>query len=102
MWNHPCPPDIITALVSGKTPGGTLTNSDLELSDLVLHEATLLDVCPDANMAAPRSGLDNTPTVSCITRVAYNINPVIADLLYIRMLHLRQFFLKPSVFYHPG
>ena len=30
------------------------------------------------------------------------INPVVADLLRLRALHLRQFFLNPSFFYHPG
>ena len=64
MWCYLWPPDIIEALVSDKNPGGTLNNYDLKLADLVLHEATLLDVCPDANMAAPHSRSDNTPTVS--------------------------------------
>ena len=39
-------------------------NSDLELSDLVLYEATLLEAVPDACMATSRSSLDNTLTVS--------------------------------------
>ena len=30
------------------------------------------------------------------------INQVVADLLRIRALHSSKFFLKPSVFYHPG
>ena len=30
------------------------------------------------------------------------INPVVADLLCLHALHLRQFFLNPSVFYHLG
>ena len=92
VWHCPWTPDIIAALILVKNPGGALTNSDLKLSDLVLHVDTLLDVCPDANMATPRSGLDNTPTVSWSTREAYTINPVVADLLRIRTLHLRKFF----------
>ena len=43
-------------------PEGTLTNSNLELAALVLHEAALLETCPEAKMAAPQSVLDNTPT----------------------------------------
>ena len=43
-------------------------------------------------MAAPRSGLDNTPTVSWSTREAPAINPVVADLLRICALHSCQFF----------
>ena len=53
-------------------------------------------------MAAPRSGSDNTPTVSWSTREASAINPVVSDLLRIRALHSRQFFLSLSVFYHLG
>ena len=33
---------------------------------------------------------------------ASTINPVVADLLRLRALHSRQFFINPSVFYHPG
>ena len=47
----------------GKNTGGKLTYSDLELSTLDLHEATLLDVCPDANIDVPCSGSYNITTV---------------------------------------
>ena len=30
------------------------------------------------------------------------MNPVVVDLLHIRALHSRHFFLNPLVFYHPG
>ena len=56
VWHHPLSPEIIAVLISDKNPEGMLTNFDLELSALILHEGTLLEVCPDANMAAPRSG----------------------------------------------
>ena len=81
---------------------GTITNSDLELDALVLHKANLLAAVPEARLAAPRSGSDNTPTVSWSTKEASTINLVVADLLCLRALHSRQFFLYPSVFYHPG
>ena len=92
MWRHPCPPDIIKALISDRNSEGTLTNSDLKLATLVLHEATLLETCPEATMAAPQSGSDNTPTVSWSTREASTINPVVSDLLHFRALHSHQFF----------
>ena len=92
MWQHPCLPNIIVALISDKNPEGNLTNSYLEVSSLVLHEATLLDTCPEAKMAAPHLGSDNMPTVSWNTQDASTINPVVADLLHICMLHSRQFF----------
>ena len=102
MWRHPWPPDIVKALILDRNPEGTLTNSDLDIAALVLHEATLLDTCLEATMAAPRSVLDNTTTVSWSTREASTINPVVADLLRIRVLHSCHFFLSPLVFYHPG
>ena len=64
-------------------PKGTITNSDLELAALVLQEANLLGAVPKASMAAPRSGSDNTPTVSWSTHEASMINPVVVDLLRI-------------------
>ena len=64
VWRHPWPPDTIVALVSDTNTSGTLTNSDLEITTLILHEDSLLEVCPDTNMAAPCSGSNNTPTVS--------------------------------------
>ena len=48
-----------------------------------LQELTLFEAVPEAHMAAPRSGSDNTSTVSWITREASKIKPVIAYLLRI-------------------
>ena len=53
VWRHPWPADIIANLVSSTNREGTITNSDLELSALVLHEATLLAVVPETRLAAP-------------------------------------------------
>ena len=44
----------MATLILDMNPGDTLTNSNLELATLVLYEATLLDVCPETDMAAPR------------------------------------------------
>ena len=81
---------------------GMITDSDLEFSTLVLHEATLLAAIPEVCMAAPRSGSDNTPTVSWSTREALMIKPMVTDLLCICTLHPRQSYPNPSIFYHPG
>ena len=102
VWQNPWPPDIIVALISNRNPEGTLTNSYLKIAALVLHEATLLETCPKAKISAYRSGSDNTPTVSWSIQEASTINLVVADLLRVRMLHSRYFFLNPLVFYHPG
>ena len=87
MLRHPWLPDIIAESILEKNPGGTLTNSNLKLGALILHDATLLNVCPEVNMDAPRSGLDNTPTVSCSTWEASAMNLVVADLLCMQALH---------------
>ena len=42
VWQHPWPSEIIANLISSTNREGTITNSDLELAALVLHEATLL------------------------------------------------------------
>ena len=99
---HPWLPGIIADLVSLTNIEGNITNSDFELAALVLRKATLLAAFPTTRTAMQCSGSDNTPTVSWITRKALAINPVVADLLRICVLHSRQFFLNPSVFYHPG
>ena len=91
VWQHPCPADIFANLVSSKNREGTITNSDLELTALVLHKATLIAEVPDARLAVPHSGFDNTPTVSWSTKEALTTYPVFADLLRIRTLHSRQF-----------
>ena len=68
VWRHPWPAYIIANLVSSKNREGMISNSNLELAALVIHEATLLVAVPDARLAAPRPGYDNTPTVSWSTK----------------------------------
>ena len=102
VWQLPWPPDIVAHLVSLTNPEGTITNSDIKLAALVLQEATLLEAVPKASMAAPHSGSDNTRTVSWSMRESSMFILVVADLLHIRALHSRKFFLNPSVFYHLG
>ena len=102
VWRHPWPPYSVASLVSLTNPQGTIANSNLELAALVLQEVTLLKSVPKARMAVPRSGPDNTPTVSWSTREASMINLVIADILRICALHSIKLFLNPSIFYHPG
>ena len=87
MWRHPWPPDVIVALISDWNPEGTLTNSNLELAAPVLHEATLLKMCPEATMDATRSGWDNKPTASSIIWEEFTTNQVVVDLLCICALH---------------
>ena len=98
VWRHPWPLDIITDLILSTNLKGNLTNSNLELAAIVLHEDTLLAEVPAARMAVLRSGLDNLPTISWRTHEASTINLVVANLLRIRTLYSRKFFLNPSFF----
>ena len=102
LWRHPWPSDIIADLISSTDMEGEITNSDLELDALILHEATLLVAVPEASLVAPCSGLDNTLTISWSMKEASTINPVVADLLCLRALNPKQFFLNPSISYQPG
>ena len=102
MWRRPWPPYIINNLILAINPEGQLTNSNLEITALILHKATLPTAVPEERMAAPRSGSDNTPTVSGSTRKDFMINLVVDDLLCIHTHYSRQFFLNPPVFYHLG
>ena len=56
---------------------------------------------PEARMSTPHSSLYNTPNVSWIYWEVSTINPDIADLLCIGVLHCRQLFLGPSDICHP-
>ena len=98
----PWPEDIRTDLVSFDNPQGRITNSDLELSALVLQEATFSFVCTSPSWRAPFTGSDNTPTVAWYFRESSTINPVVAELLRIRSLVNRQFCITPSMFYRPS
>ena len=98
VWQNPWPPYIVASLLSSANPQGTITNSNLKLAALVLQEAAFLKAVHKTRMAAPRSGSDNTLTVSWSTHEAFMINPVVADLLRICALHSKDFFLNPSVF----
>ena len=95
-------PDLITDLFFATNLKGEITKYDLNLATLVLHKATLLATVPEVCMSMPHSGSDNTHTILWSTRMAFTINPVVADLLRIRTLLSRQFSLNLPIFYHPG
>ena len=95
MGRHPWPSDIIADLVLGTNPGEMMTNSDLYIAALVLQKDILLEACPIANIYAPCSGLEKTPTVYWSIREASKINPVVVDILHICEIYSRQFLLNP-------
>ena len=90
MWRHPCPADIIANLVSSTNREGTITNSDLELDALVLHEATLLAAVLEIRLAAPHSGSDNTPTVSWSTKEASVVSTALCRIPIHRQINIKR------------
>ena len=46
VWRPPWPPEVIKELISERNPEGNLTNSNLEIAALLLHEDTLTETCP--------------------------------------------------------
>ena len=89
-------------LVSFSNPHVRITNSDLELVALVLHEAVFPSLLAHPIWRAQATGSYNTSTVSWTFKEAATINSVIADLLRIRSSTNRQASIISSVFYHPG
>ena len=101
VWSFQRSADIQADLVSFDNPKGGITNSDLELAALVLHEATFPKVCKTAAWRAPLTGSDNTPTVAWIFKEASTVNPVVANLLCICSISNTKSSITPAVFYHP-
>ena len=60
VWCHPYPLDITRVLVSEINSSGTLTNSNLNITNLVLYEATVLPYIPKAVTEVPCSRSDIT------------------------------------------
>ena len=90
--------DIIVNLVSSTIRERKITNSDLELAALILHEAILSTAVPDARLAAPFSGSNNPPAVFWSTKEALT---VVVDFLCLCAVHSKQFFINPFHFFHP-
>jgi hypothetical protein len=102
VWRIEWPKDITEALVSDKNPLGTITNSDLEMAGVVLHEAVLESHIGNAMEAAHLViGCDNSPAVSWTTRMASrSASPIAYRLL--RGLAMRQRVTRsaPPTVYH--
>ena len=64
VWRANWPSDIVQQLVRFTNPGGIITNSDLELAALVLHEAVFSSISTSPEWQTPTSGSNNTPEVA--------------------------------------
>jgi hypothetical protein len=72
VWRVQWPKDITDAVVSTTTPGGLLTNSDLEMAGVILQEAVLEAGLGPTQMCSVQTaiGCDNSPSVAWTTRMA--------------------------------
>ena len=96
FWQLKWPTNIICHF---SNLGGTIINSDLELSALVLQEAFFRSISAYPEWKTPISDSDNTPTVAWYLRKASTINLFVADLLIISYAHNIMHILTLSVFY---
>jgi hypothetical protein len=71
VWQVQWPKDITTAVVSDSNPSGRLTNSDLEMAWVLLHEAVLEAQLGQAMAGTQIAiGSDNSPAVAWTTWMA--------------------------------
>ena len=101
-WQVKWTTNFVWQLVSFTNPGSTITNSDLELVVLVLHEEFFRSINALPSWQTPASGSNSTPTVVWTFCEASVINSVVADLISIRSAHNRLHKFILSVFCHPG
>ncbi len=88
------PEAISTAVISQSNPGGTITNSDLEMAGLLFLWLVMEDVCPTITNTHVALFSDNSPTVHWVQRLAAKHDNVAMSLL--RALALRLHLSKTS------
>ena len=88
VWRVVFPPDITEQVVSYDNPSGTLTNSDLELAAIVLHQLVLERVVDLRHNRAVIFS-DNTPAVAWVKKMNPRAAKPIAHYL-LRGLAMRQ------------
>jgi hypothetical protein len=104
VWRVQWPADITSNVISDTNPLGTITNSDLEMAGVLVHQLVLEQM---VDMRHKRSIIhcDNSPSVSWATRMSARGNsPTIAHRL-LRGLAMRQrtsHSACPSVVHIPG
>ena len=106
VWRVQWPKDITDAIVSSSNPQGTVTNSDLEMAGVLLHESVLETTVGAAAMVGAQTaiGCDNSPAVSWTTRMATRSESHIAFRL-LRGLAMRQRHTRsgpPAIFHVAG
>jgi len=93
VWRVQFPEEISTKVVSTANPTGTISNSDLELTGMLLAWL-VLETIADLTHAHIWLGCDNTPTVAWASRLLATKTPVAARIL--RILTLRMMVCQAS------
>jgi hypothetical protein len=104
VWRVQWPTDITRDVVSDQNPHGRLTNSDLEMAGVLLHQ-TVLEVRLGADIAGTQSaiGSDNSPAVSWTTRMASrSASPIAFRLLKGFAMRQRTTRAAPTAVFHVG
>ena len=102
VWRIQWPEDVTDDLVNFDNPKRAITNSDLEVANLVLQESVFPHIRRDPAYPTPTSGSDNTPTAAWAFREADTTKPILANLRSIRSDHNRNHRITQSVLYHPS
>jgi len=101
LWRHPFPSHITKDLVSFKNPGGSITNSDLELAATVVQHDVIAHAY-DIRERTISTGHDNTPAVHWQRKGSASTTSAPAYLLRLQALHQRYHRYLPQHFYLPG
>ena len=101
LWRARFPPAVQEQLVSFENPTGSITNSDLELSGTIGHDAVLAHEVPVQHLTTCTL-TDNTPTVAWRQKGSVTTTGPAAYLLRLSALHRRHHRYKPETHYLPG
>ena len=101
VWREPFPSHIQSSLVSDRNPGGTITNSDLELVTTIGHVATLAKY-HDLRELTVATFSDNTPAIAWGTKGSVTTTGPASYLLRTVSLHQRAHRYIAQRFYIPG
>ena len=83
------PNDVHTQLISNENPKGTITNSDLEMTGLLLLWLTMEGVCRPLQEKRVAMFGDNSPSISWVERVASKQSLVAENLAQALALRLK-------------
>jgi hypothetical protein len=106
VWRIQWPAGITNKVVSATNPAGTITNSDLEMAGVLLHELVLQTTVGREKMRGAQAamGCDNSPALSSTNRMGTRSDSPISFRL-LRGLAMRQRLNRsapPAVFHVAG